>query len=103
MTPSKATQTRPTNGTQLFKETLARWKSNRNPIINPSTVIKVCLSCNTKHFIELDHQMYTLYTQGRAPGLIQDCFPYLSDSQRELLMSGLCGTCYDRIYEEELI
>ena len=32
--------------------------------------------------------------------LIQHCFPYLSVDRREILMSGICGTCWDKLYRE---
>jgi hypothetical protein len=32
-----------------------------------------------------------------TPGvLIQEAFPYLSNTQREMLMTGYCGPCWDR-------
>ena len=30
--------------------------------------------------------------------LIQDALHYLSADDRELLMSGICGTCFDRMF-----
>ena len=30
--------------------------------------------------------------------LIQDAMPYLTISQRELLISGICGTCFDKMF-----
>lgn len=30
-------------------------------------------------------------------GFIQDMMPYLSSAERELLISGTCGACFDRI------
>ena len=29
---------------------------------------------------------------------IQDAMPYLSADQRELLISGTCGTCFDKMF-----
>lgn len=39
------------------------------------------------------------YNQGK---FIQDAFPYLSTADREFLcMSGICGTCWDKIFSNE--
>ena len=32
---------------------------------------------------------------------IQDAFNYLSEDERELLISGICGTCFDNIFKED--
>lgn len=36
--------------------------------------------------------------------LIQDAFPYMTAGERELLLSGICSTCFDSMFssEEEL-
>jgi len=31
----------------------------------------------------------------------QDAFPYLTDDQRELLISETCGSCFDEMFPEE--
>ena len=31
--------------------------------------------------------------------LIQDAMPYLSDDERELLISKTCGPCFDKMFE----
>lgn len=32
---------------------------------------------------------------------VQDIFPYLSANDRELLISGVCGECFDKMFGEE--
>jgi len=32
--------------------------------------------------------------------LIQDVLPYLTADERELLISGTCGTCFDTMFED---
>lgn len=34
-------------------------------------------------------------------GSIQEIFPYLSNGLREMLLSGMCEKCFDRIFAEE--
>ena len=33
--------------------------------------------------------------------LVQSAFPYLSSDDRELLVSGICGACFDQMFSEE--
>ena len=32
---------------------------------------------------------------------IQNCFPYLSADERELILSGICGKCFDALFGDE--
>lgn len=34
-------------------------------------------------------------------GFIQDLMPYLDAAQRELLISGTCGSCFNHYFKEE--
>lgn len=31
---------------------------------------------------------------------VQECFPYLSADERELMISGMCGTCFDNLMKK---
>jgi hypothetical protein len=33
--------------------------------------------------------------------LIQDHFPHLTDDERELIISGTCGSCFDDMFGEK--
>jgi hypothetical protein len=35
-------------------------------------------------------------------GLIQDLMPYLSEGERELLISGFCGSCFNQIFDLDM-
>jgi len=35
-------------------------------------------------------------------GFIQDLMPYLSTGERELLISGTCGRCFDEMFPEDV-
>jgi hypothetical protein len=39
------------------------------------------------------------YNKGEK--LVQECFPYISPEYRELLISGMCPECWDKLYSEE--
>lgn len=38
------------------------------------------------------------YADWKMGGLAQNCFPYLSASEREILISGLCLECQDDVF-----
>jgi hypothetical protein len=41
------------------------------------------------------------YNQWQGGKLVQDAFPYLSADEREILISGTCGPCFDAMFSEE--
>jgi len=61
-------------------------------------VSKNCLGCGTHHEIIVEQDDYYLWKVGTLR--IQAAFPYLSEEKRELLLSGICGTCYDLLWDE---
>lgn len=66
---------------------------------NKSEVVELvtsCVSCGAEKKIVVD---MADYDDWRAGGLIQNCFPYLSADDREILITGLCGKCFDGLFE----
>lgn len=70
--------------------------------ISSSSRYPVNLKCNRCE------QVFTLYVDTvdlgnwiSGEGYIQDIMPYLTSSERELLISGYCGICFDQIFEIE--
>lgn len=58
-----------------------------------------CISCSSEHMVDVTpEQMAELNTRPRR--LIQEICPNLSASDREILISGICGVCYDQMCEE---
>jgi hypothetical protein len=55
-----------------------------------------CRECGAKHVIFVKITDYIEWKN--AAGFIQDLMPYLSDSERELLISSMCGSCFDRLF-----
>ena len=57
-----------------------------------------CRVCGVTHTL-----MVNLHDMGRWQNgsLIQDAMPYLSADERELLISGTCGTCFDKMFGSE--
>lgn len=56
-----------------------------------------CFSCKTSCFIIVEKSQYEAYC---AVALVQDAFPTLDISSRELIISHTCPTCFDEITKE---
>ena len=59
---------------------------------------KPCLACKEYEVWSLDRDAVTRWQEG---GLIQDCFPDMSASDREILISGTHPACWDKLFPEE--
>lgn len=57
---------------------------------------KKCIFCNQEKTIKVKQQDYIDWTKGK---LTQEAFPYLSPEDREILISGVCGPCFDKTFE----
>jgi hypothetical protein len=55
-----------------------------------------CKTCAANHVIFVKIHDYIEWKNG--VGFIQDLMPYLSDADRELLISGTCGPCFDSMF-----
>jgi hypothetical protein len=56
-----------------------------------------CPSCGKSTILTVNNDDYQAWKSGK---LIQDAFPYLNTQQRETLLSGFCGPCWDNLFEE---
>lgn len=56
-----------------------------------------CRMCNSEHVITVSKEAYEKHKNGAH---VQDAFPTLNANQRELLISGTCPTCWDKIFGE---
>ena len=54
----------------------------------------ICNHCEYAENILVHGQHFTDWADGE---LIQNAFPYLSDDQRELIMTSTCGKCFDKM------
>jgi len=57
-----------------------------------------CNTCHTTKTFEVDEQAYCRWREG---ALIQHSFPDMMPDDRELLISGICGKCFDKMFEED--
>lgn len=56
-----------------------------------------CRMCNTVHGLTVKKKDYEEYmSYGRRH--IQDIFPYLNPDERELLISGICPDCWNKMF-----
>lgn len=56
-----------------------------------------CSECQTTKVLEVPIEGLDAYRNG---ALIQRALPMLSAGDRELLISGICGPCFDKLFEE---
>jgi hypothetical protein len=65
---------------------------------NDITVNIICHMCSALTTFNVPRDGYQAWQEGT---LIQKALPGLSPSQRELLISGTCDTCFDKLFAEE--
>lgn len=59
-------------------------------------VVTVCPFCGHGNEVEVNEDDYLDWSDGVL--LAQDAFPYLSADEREMLISGICPTCWDGMF-----
>ena len=62
------------------------------------TIETVCPFCGHQNTIMVYADDYERWQAG---DLAQDCFPYLSAEDREMLISGICPKCWDSMFSIE--
>lgn len=55
-----------------------------------------CKMCGKEVDIIADQRGYNKWKKGM---LIQDAMPYLTPDEREILVSGICGECFDNLFK----
>lgn len=54
-----------------------------------------CPLCGFEKTLIVKHVDYVKWTNGTH---VQDAFPYIPAGDREMLVSGICSECYDRMF-----
>lgn len=54
-----------------------------------------CHICGEHQILKVKKSDYFRWNSGE---LIQNCFPYLTADQREVLISGFCGKCFENMF-----
>ena len=67
----------------------------------PKTIMEIdCVQCKETQHITVGTADLTNWESGE---LIQNAMPYLTAGQREILISGVCETCFGKMYREDPI
>lgn len=64
-----------------------------------TTKSRTCPVCGGEQFVQVNSDDYQRWINGE--GMIQDVMPYIPAEVREILISGICPTCWDKISDEE--
>ena len=59
------------------------------------TIVTRCPFCGHANEVEVNEMDYLDWSDGE---LAQIAFPYLSANEREMLISGICPTCWDKMF-----
>ena len=63
------------------------------------TIVAVdCVQCKETHHLTVGAADLANWDNGE---LIQNAMPYLTAGEREILISGVCGTCFSKMWGEE--
>jgi hypothetical protein len=69
------------------------------PLDDTEVEVRVyCFVCRKNFYFNIRWEDLRRYRDGEK---IQFAFPYLSDEQRELMISGMCDSCYPRESDED--
>ena len=63
-----------------------------------TTMWTTCRKCKAQVERKVNIDDVTAWENGK---LIQDAMPYLSADEREVLISGTCGPCFDKMFGED--
>lgn len=69
-----------------------------NILDNIALVIR-CKSCKVFHTIKMSHKQYDDLRIGK--GYVQEILFDKTVSEKELLISGFCGPCFDKMFNED--
>lgn len=61
-------------------------------------LVTVCPFCGHVNEIEVNEMDYWYWDDGIS---VQEAFPYLSPEEREMLISGICPTCWEKTFADE--
>ena len=62
------------------------------------TIETRCPFCGKSNLVKVHAADYHAWENG---ALAQNAFPYLSANEREMLISGICPTCWDNMFPPE--
>lgn len=63
------------------------------------TIVTECPICHHANEVMVNEEDYLAWAFDGE--LVQNAFPYLSADEREMLISGICPTCWDKMFGED--
>ena len=60
-----------------------------------------CVHCNTNYEVLVEPADVIAWSEGELGELIQDVLADLTSGERELLMSGTCDACWNKLFPPE--
>ncbi len=67
-------------------------------ITRPNKLWATCNHCKGQTEMMVRFEDYKAWENGKV---IQDAMPYLTPGEREVLISGTCGSCFDKMFGGE--
>jgi len=77
----------------MYSEIKTKLEANAVRVFGP------CIWCDTQIVFYVPTDEWDKWSEGRGP-FIQEAMPSVSADNREFLISGSCGDCYDEIFAE---
>jgi hypothetical protein len=68
--------------------------------LTDDTLQAQCIRCKDTHVLMVSNHDLKRWEGGE---LIQNAMPYLTAGEREILISGVCETCFGKMYREDPI
>lgn len=59
-------------------------------------IAQKCRVCKEQHSVVVKNKDLKTFEKGKTN--IQNCFPYLNADDREILLSGMAGPCYNKFF-----
>ena len=72
--------------------------TEQRSIDDVTTLTIVCSQCATATSVDVRHNDLVAWRNGV---FAQVAFPYLTNGERESLISGVCGPCFDAMFPDE--
>jgi hypothetical protein len=70
----------------------------RDTLSNTMPLNVTCKSCRKDVELRVPFDQWTEWQTGK---FVQDAFPHLTAGEREMLISGLCEKCFDKLFNDE--
>ena len=70
-----------------------------NPGTHTYDLHYVCCECQRPVVVNVNADDWEAWQSGE---LLQNVMPYLSADEREIMISGICGDCFDKLFPPDL-